>query len=163
MPINDARVEVRVGRLTKGAVGGAYDLVNIADAGFGLSQTLPVVVALLTAEKDQIVYLEQPEIHLHPQAQFKMAELLKDAAQRGVRVVVETQSALLLLGIQTLVAEGKLSPDLVKLHWFTRDADGATTVTGADLDEQGAFGDWPEDFGKVELEAESRYLEAVGR
>ena len=60
--------------------------------------------------------------------------MLADAAKRGVRIVAETHSALLLLRVQTLVAEGCLSPDLVKLHWFTRDKNGATQVNSADLD-----------------------------
>ena len=80
---------------------------------------------------------------------------------RGARVIVETHSGVLLLGIQALVAEGKLPADLVKLHWFQRREDGVTRVTSADLDEAGAFGDWPEDFGEVALKAESRYLDAV--
>jgi predicted ATPase len=108
-----------------------------------------------------MVYLEQPEIHLHPRAQVAMAMVLADAARRGVRVIAETHSAQLLLGIQTLVAEGKLAPELVKLHWFQRQADGTTEITSADLDERGAFGDWPEDFADVTLQAESRYLDAV--
>jgi predicted ATPase len=90
-----------------------------------------------------------------------MAKVLANAANRGVRVVAETHSSLLLLGIQTLVAEGELSPELVKLHWFTRGEDGMTTVRSADLDESGAFGDWPEDFAEVELATESRYLDAA--
>ena len=162
-PVDDTSVEIRVGRLREPVQGGARDLVNIADAGFGVSQMLPVALALVAAEPGQMVYLEQPEIHLHPRAQMRMAELLKDAAERGVRVVAETHSALLLLGVRTLVAEGKLDPNLVKLHWFTREPDGATKIDSVDLDEKGAFGDWPEDFGDIELEAESRYLEAVGR
>lgn len=80
---------------------------------------------------------------------------------RGVRVVAETHSSLLLLGIQTLVAEGKLPPELVKLHWFERGDDGATTIRSADLDEGGAFGDWPEDFDDVTLDAQGRYLDAA--
>jgi len=36
--------------------------VNIADVGFGVSQTLPVLVALLAADRDQIVFVEQPEL-----------------------------------------------------------------------------------------------------
>jgi predicted ATPase len=135
--------------------------VSIADVGFGVSQTLPVLVALLVAKPGQLVYLEQPEIHLHPRAQFAMAQIVAGAAARGVRVVLETHSNLLLLGVQALVAEGKVSHELVKLHWFTRRPDGTTTVTSADLDETGAFGDWPEDFGEVALQAESRYLDAV--
>jgi predicted ATPase len=159
-PINDAQVELRVGR-TLGSDN--QDTVSIADVGLGVSQTLPVLVALLAAKPGQLVYLEQPEIHLHPRAQTAMAQVLADAAIRGVRVVAETHSSLLLLGIQTLVAEGKLPPELVKLHWFTRGDDGATTIQSADLDEGGAFGDWPEDFGDVTLDAQDRFLDAAER
>ena len=119
-------------------------------------------MALLVATPGQIVYIEQPEIHLHPKAQYKMAELLAEAANRGVKVVIETHSSLLLRGIQTFVTQGKLAPNRVKLHWFTRDNDGATVVNATDLDENGAFGEeWPEDFGGMELHAEPAYLDAV--
>ncbi len=158
--INDAEVELQVGRLPK-AKNGTRDLVNIVDVGFGVSQTLPVLTALLAAKPGQLVYLEQPEIHLHPRAQLAMAEVLTDAAKRGVRVVVETHSDLLLLGIQMLIAEGRLSPELTKLHWFTRGSDGVTKTASADLDSSGAFKDWPEDFGDVALHAQSRYLDAA--
>jgi hypothetical protein len=159
--VDDTQVELRVGRLRHAVKGGAHDLVNIADVGFGVSQVLPVLVALLVARPGQLVYIEQPELHLHPKAQVALAQILAEAAQRGVRVVAETHSALLLLGVQTLVARGQLDPNLVKLHWFTLDEDGCTTVTSRDLDEAGAYGDWPEDFGDVELKAQSDYLDAV--
>ena len=159
--LNDAQVELWVGRLPHCRKGHARDLVNIADVGFGVSQVLPVVVALLAATKDQMVYIEEPEIHLHPRAQVRLARLLCDAAKKGVQVVVETHSALLLEGIQTAVAEGYIRPELVKLHWFTRREDGTTDVASADLDESGAYGDWPQDFGEVSLKADSRYLDAA--
>jgi hypothetical protein len=159
--VSDTRVELQVGRLPKQSASEANDLINIADVGFGVSQCLPVLVALHEAGRGQLVYLEQPEIHLHPRAQSAMAKVLANAAKRGVRVVAETHSSLLLLGIQTLVAEGELAPDLVKLHWFRRRDDGSTMIQSADLDETGAFGDWPEDFAEVELAAESRYLDAA--
>lgn len=160
IPLNDTQVELQVARLPRTTKGKASDMVSIADVGLGVSQTLPVVVALREARPGQLVYLEQPEIHLHPRAQTAMAKVLADAARRGVHVVAETHSALLILGIQTLVAEGKLAPELVKLHWFER-KNGATTIKSADLDEAGSFGDWPEDFADIELEAQSKYLDAV--
>ncbi len=161
--LSDTQVELVVGRLPRAAVGGAWDLVNIADVGFGVSQALPVAVALQAASPGQIVYLEQPEIHLHPRAQVALASVLAKAIRRGVQVIAETHSALLLLAIQALAAQGaEISPGDVKLHWFTRDSsDGATVVQSADIDSSGSFGDWPEDFGKVELDLERRYLDAV--
>jgi hypothetical protein len=159
-PIGETRVELRVGRVLDSPQG-KPDLVNIADVGLGVSQVLPVVVALLAAEPGQLVYIEQPEIHLHPKAQVALAHVLADAARRGVRVVAETHSQLLLLGIQTLVAKGELDPALIKLHWFQRDEEGVTTIASHDVDENGAFGEWPEDFADVSLSAESDFLDAA--
>ena len=159
--VDDTRVEIRVGRLTHKSKSRERDMVNIADVGFGVSQVLPVLVALQAAGRGQLVYVEQPELHLHPRAQFALAEILSDAIERGIRVTIETHSSLLLLGIQTLVAEGRIAHDAVSLNWFSRDVDGITKVTSAELDGSGRFGNWPEDFDIVNLEAESRFLDAV--
>ena len=164
--IDDTRIELQVGRLPlspplAGGEGGGTDMVSIADVGFGVSQVLPILVALIVAKPGQLVYLEQPELHLHPRALVELAQVLAAAAKRGVRVVAETHSSLLLLAVQTLVAEGSLSPALVKLHWFTRGENGATEINTANLDEAGAYGDWPEDFDDVDLRAQSRYIKAA--
>lgn len=158
--LDATRIEVLVGRLPRKGKDES-DLVNLADVGSGVSQVLPVAVALLQARPGQMVYIEQPELHLHPRAQTVMAALLAETAQRGVRVVAETHSALLLLSLQTLVAQGEISPEKVILHWFQRDAEGLTKVTSGELDRQGAYGDWPEDFGEVEAKAEGQYLDTV--
>ncbi len=159
--VSEVELELRVGRLPHALRGGAHDLVNIADVGFGVSQCLAVVVGLLAAQPGQLIYLEEPEIHLHPRAQFDLAPLLCEAAARGVRVVVETHSSLLLRGIQVAIAHKKLAPSAVKLHWFSRsEQDGTTVVSSANMDSQGAFGDWPVDFDEVVLHAETAYLNA---
>jgi len=162
-PLDATRVEIVVGRLREARQGGAKDFVNIADVGFGVSQILPVLVALEVAIPGQLIYLEQPEIHLHPKAQRNLAKILGQAANIKKRLIVETHSSILIRGIQTLVAKGELDPKLVKLHWFTRDDEtGATKVSSADLDKNGAFGaDWPEDFDDTYLESERDYLDAV--
>lgn len=157
--VDHTRIELQVGRLPKPER--ADDLVSIADVGFGVSQVLPVLVAILVAEPGQLVYLEQPELHLHPRAQYRLARIFADAAGRGVKLIVETHSALLLRSLQTLVAKQYLEPEFAILHWFTRNGDGSTSIHSADMDEIGAFGDWPEDFGEVEMAAEGAYLDAV--
>ncbi|RPI63055.1 MAG: DUF3696 domain-containing protein [Planctomycetaceae bacterium] len=160
--VEDTQVELKVGRLPHSRRGGAHDLVSIADVGLGVSQSLPVVVALLAARPGQLVYLEQPEIHLHPLAQRRLADIFKDAVNRGIVSVVETHSALLLREVQTLIAKGELRKEDVALHWVQRDENGETTIRTADLDDNGAYcSDWPEDFDKTELEAEQAYLNAV--
>ncbi len=158
--VHDTQIELMVGRLPNAEH--TDDIVSIADVGFGVSQVLPVLVALLVARSGQFVYLEQPELHLHPRAQRALAAILAQTAARGVKVVVETHSALLLRAVQTLVAKEKIAPELVKLHWFARDSkDGTTAIKSADMDQNGAFGDWPEDFDDVALAVEGAYLDAV--
>ena len=160
--IDDTRIELQVARLPAGERFNNIDLVNIVDVGFGVSQALPVLTALIAANPGQLVCIEQPELHLHPRAQSRMADILVNAARRGVRVVVETHSDLLLRGVQTAIAKGNIEPVDVSLNWFTRDAKtGLTKVSKAALDKDGAFGEWPADFDEVALRAEREYLDAV--
>ena len=127
--IGDVGIELQVGRLGSTNIDDR-DMVNIADVGFGVSQVLPVLVAVIAAEPGCLVYLEQPELHLHPRAQIALAQVLADAAKRGVRVVAEAHSSLLLLGIQTLVAEGDLPPELVNMVGPTPKTDTAREPYG---------------------------------
>lgn len=159
--LDATRIELKVGRLPASNRGSAKDLVNIVDVGFGVSQVLPVLVGLLVAEPGQLVYIEQPEVHLHPNAQRALAVPFAAATKRGVQVLVETHSSIFLTAIQTLVAKGELSPDAVKLHWLSRDKHGDTQLTTHDLDEAGAYGDWPQDFDDIESEVATDYYTAA--
>lgn len=157
--IDDTSVEIQVSRIKSES---CTDCVNIADVGFGVSQTLPLLVALIGAQKGQPVYIEQPELHLHPKAQFKLASIIVSAVNKGVKVIIETHSSILIRGIQLAVAKRELDNKKVSLNWFTQDpATGETAVAQADMDEQGAFGDWPEDFDDTTLAVEQMYLDAV--
>lgn len=160
--IDDVHLELEVGRLPVSAGNDSRnDRVSIADVGSSVSLVLPVLVALSVAEPDQLVFVEQPESELHPGAQVALAGVIAAAAKRGVRVVVETHSSLLLQGIMTLIAQDKLDHKKVMLHWFTRDEEGNTRVDSVEPDRNGAYGDWPEDFGDVELDIMGKYLDAV--
>ena len=166
--IGDTRIELQVGRLplppASGGEGGGTDMVSIADVGFGVSQVLPVLVALIVAEPGRLVYLEQPEMHLHPRAQVALARVLADAAKSGVRVVAETHSSLAAFGGSNACCRRRslagVGASCIGSHAVT---DGATKIDTADLDEAGAYGDWPEDFDDVDLKAQSRYLNAADR
>jgi len=158
--IDDANVEILVPQLPILSKGSDKNWISIADVGFGVSQTLPILVALLVAEKGQMVYIEQPEIHLHPEVQLKLAELFVKAANRGVRLIIETHSDILLLGIQTLLAEENISPNDVIFHWFERDKNGATQITSSTLNKDGSYVNWPQDFGRIYLSAQQRFVTA---
>lgn len=159
--LSETQVEIRVWRLQEPSKRGAGELINIAHSGLGISQTLPILVALQAAGPTNLVYIEQPEIHLHPDAQMAFAKVLAAAVRRGVRMVIETHSALLLLGIQTAVAKKDIESEHVKLYWFSRNKNGMTRIDSGLLDKGGAFGKWPETFGRAELRAQREFLLAA--
>lgn len=157
--LNESELEVRIPRTRDSA---DDDFVNIADVGLAIPTILPVLVALIQAAPGQLVFIEQPELHLHPRAQLKLAQLLAEAANRGVRLVIETHSSLLLRGILTEIGKDKISNEKVILHWFERDKEtGVSTVHSKEPDPAGRVGDWPEDFGDVELGSDNDYLNAA--
>jgi AAA domain, putative AbiEii toxin, Type IV TA system len=158
--LNESELEIRIPRTRNSTQ--EDDSVNIADVGLAVPTVLPVLVALIQAGPGQLVYIEQPELHLHPRAQWRLAQLLAQAASRGVRLVIETHSSLLLRGILTQVAENKIANDKVILHWFERNNEtGISTVHTKEPDSAGRVGDWPEDFSDVEMKSDSEYLDAA--
>ena len=56
---------------------------NALNMGFGVSYSLPIIVALLSAREGDILVLENPEAHLHPRGQRKIGELVALAAANG--------------------------------------------------------------------------------
>ncbi|MGL5675882.1 MAG: AAA family ATPase [Cellulosilyticaceae bacterium] len=156
--LNDAQIQILVNRYLNSD---NKDSVNIADVGLGVSQILPLLVGLIVAKKGQIVYVEQPEIHLHPKAHTALARVIGEVISRGVSVVLETHSELLLKQFQVLIVKGKIKHEEVKLHWFERDNDGFTLVTSADVDKEGSFGEWPQDFADIVLKVEGEYLAEI--
>lgn len=157
--IDDSHIEIKVSRAHSNSTD--KTLVNIADVGFGVSQVLPIIVALISAGKDQLVYIEQPELHLHPKAQLYLAKIFSEAVNRGVVIVVETHSSIFIRGIQTSVAAGSLDFNKVSLCWFSQESNGQTICNESSLDRFGAFGDWPEDFDDTYFGGDKGYLDAV--
>lgn len=158
-PVDDSSFELLVGMLPRARRGGAGDLVSIADVGLGVSQALPILVAMQVAEPGRIVYIEQPELHLHPRGQVRIAQILARHAMRGVRIIVETHSRLFLLAIQSEIAKNPhRDPDWVALHWFSRGKDGASKVSTAQIDKDGSYGSWQVDFDDVSSSLELEFL-----
>ncbi|MFD9007621.1 DUF3696 domain-containing protein [Streptomyces sp. NPDC059552] len=115
------------------------------NVGFGLTYALPIVVACLTARPGSLILLENPEAHLHPQGQTRMAALAAAAAAQGAQLIVETHSDHVINGVRLAVKQGRLTPDQVVLHYFRGDGTGVGFVTPR-VDEDGLLDQWPEGF-----------------
>ncbi len=114
------------------------------NVGFGLSYTLPVILALLS-EPGTLCLIENPEAHLHPRGQTKLAELAVRASLADVQVIVETHSDHFMDGVRIAVRDGLISPDKAAIHYFER-PEGETVVTSPQIDEDGRLSTWPAGF-----------------
>ncbi len=123
-----------------------YRATNV---GFGISYTLPIIIAALASTPGTIILIENPEAHLHPKGQVKMGQLLALAASGGVQVVIETHSDHVLNGIRLAVHGGKLDPKDVQLHYFqrqNREGQIMTDVVSPKIDRNGRIDRWPDGF-----------------
>ena len=98
--------------------------VDIVDTGEGMGQVLPVVSLLTLAQHDvlegqPVISLEHPELHIHPDAHAYLAELFCQVitSNPSCRILVETHSENLLLGLQLAITEGRIKPSDVAVHW----------------------------------------------
>ncbi|MCP4700115.1 MAG: AAA family ATPase [Gammaproteobacteria bacterium] len=128
--------------LRRGEIG-----VNLADAGHGIQQVLPVVVQQLSHQTESGYSLldlaEQPELHLHAAAHAPLGDLFLDTARLGkTQVVVETHSENLLLRVRRRIAEG-LNPALVALYFVQEQADGGSIVKPIEILPDGSVDWWP--------------------
>jgi len=124
---------------------------NIADAGEGISQVLPVVVAMkaLQFHKPPKLYIiEQPELHLHPYAHAAVAELMIETAEKksDCHLLIETHSEAFVLRIRLALAEQRLSPEQVKIYFVeeNRDRHEGSIVKAIELNDRGTPDWWPE-------------------
>lgn len=115
--------------------------VGLSDVGFGISQILPLVVQSLAAS-DQIISVEQPEVHIHPRLQADLGDLLIEASRepRRNQFIIETHSEHLALRLQRRVREKIIPPHAISMVYVSRGPHGAT-VQPLRLDEEGDFMD----------------------
>ena len=147
-PISEQRQEYEVKIRTKGS----EDWVDLPDVGFGISQVLPVLVQCFYAPAGSIILMEQPEIHLHPNAQSALADVMIDVinsrengADRNIQLVIETHSEHFLRRLQRRIAEEKVSQEKVSAY-FANVSKAPATLEALELDEFGNVLNWPEHF-----------------
>lgn len=130
----------------------SQEWVDLPDVGFGISQVLPVLVQCFYAPPNSIIIMEQPEIHLHPNAQSALADVMIDVinsrengADRNIQLVIETHSEHFLRRLQRRIAEEKLSQN--KLSAYFAEITGSQPILKhLEIDIFGNIRNWPEHF-----------------
>lgn len=123
------------------------DFQRPQNVGFGLTQLFPILVAILAARRDDVILVENPEVHLHPQAQQNIGTLLARAAASGVQVIVETHSDHVLNGVRLAAKSRAIAAEKVAIHYFSPAlAGGEFKPTSPKLDADGRLDAWPEGF-----------------
>lgn len=130
--------------------------VDLADVGFGVSQVLPVIVQCFYAPHDSILFIEQPELHLHPKAQANLADLFIDVLAsreagkpRNIQLIIETHSEHFLNRLQRRIAENDakrpISVDKVAAYFVYPKGSGSK-LEALEIDPFGNIVNWPDKF-----------------
>lgn len=118
------------------------------NVGFGLSYTLPIIVAILlgVTEENSIVLLENPEAHIHAKGQTALADLMCRAVDAGAQIVIETHSDHVFDGVRIYAKEHKDFSDKVMLSWFRLNKEEITEIEHPVLQSNGGLDYWPKDM-----------------
>ena len=126
--------------------------VHLPDAGFGVSQVLPVLILCDTVPEGSILILEQPEAHLHPKIQSELADVLVDAAKkRRLQIILESHSEPLIHRLTRRIAEEHLSPDDIALYACQKH-EGTSEIEELQVDDYGNISNWPQNFFGDEMD-----------
>ena len=132
--------------------------VKITDVGFGVSQVLPVLIQAFYCPPNSTVWMEQPEIHLHPQVQAELADVFisairsrEESGPRNVQLIIESHSEHFLNRLQRRIAEGEITPDDIAIY-FCKRGGSATELEPLEVNLYGDIENWPENFFGNEME-----------
>ena len=125
-------------------------LLPLSEAPSGVRESLPVALAL-ASKTFKVIYIEEPEAHLHPRAQRLIAKVISRAVNSGKFVIMSTHSDFLLSSLSNLIAlhshkeravnlgvseSEALSPDKVAVY-LTKRGNGYAEVERVKVDEDG--------------------------
>jgi predicted ATPase len=123
------------------------ELHDLTHVGVGVSQVLPILILSLLAEPGATLIFEQPELHLHPRVQTRLADFFVSQILMKKQCIVETHSEFLInrLRYQTAVSKGgELSENIIL--YFVEKSKGSSSYRPIRINEFGVIENWPEGF-----------------
>ena len=133
------------------------EMRNLADVGYGVTSVLPLAKALVDAPSTTQFLLQQPEVHIHPSAQAKLAEMM---ARSPHRFIIETHSDHIIDWFRILVTEARMAASDFGIVYFERVSDdpSATRLHQLSLDGSGNLTGQPNNYRQFFSEETARLL-----
>lgn len=126
------------------------------NVGAGNSYLLKLIVMCLIAKPDDVLLIENPEIHLHPQAQAGVGEFLAFVASRGVQIIAETHCEHLINQVRYEVRKSRIASDDVIVHYKPSVREDFETIfineSGHYVDKNGQLMKFPSGFFNATLQ-----------
>ncbi|OQA86701.1 MAG: hypothetical protein BWY28_02293 [bacterium ADurb.Bin236] len=149
-------------KITLSEDGPVHDLTHV---GVGVSQVLPILVMSLLADRDTVLVFEQPELHLHPKVQTRLADFFLSIVLMGKQCLVETHSEYLVNRLRNRVAaedENNRVNSHLKVYFVEKE--GATsTFQEVEVNDYGAVKNWPKGFFDQSQREEEEILIAAAK
>lgn len=120
---------------------------NIVDMGAGYSQILPILfVCFERKEKNNILLIEQPELHLHPKMQSDFIDLLLklSLSNKNLKFIIETHSNLMIDRIGKNIYKKNYSEKDINIYLFNKDKN--LEIKKTNYSEKGLLKEWPVRF-----------------
>ena len=120
--ILEIELRLKTQRLTPDMVRVSFECNGLEDlspfnVGAGNSYLAKVLIMGLSCKQDNILIVENPEIHLHPKAQSKLADFFVFLQNAGVQVIIETHCEHLISKLRYNVYKKKLESDDIVIYY----------------------------------------------
>jgi len=154
----------KLGHELKIGTGSDTALHDLTHVGVGVSQVLPILVLSLLAEPGSTLIFEQPELHLHPRVQTRLADFFASLMLVRKQCIVETHSEYLVSRLRYLSAlfPKNAIANNVKLYFVEKDR-RASSYRLVEINEFGVIKDWPKGFFDENDNNAASLLEAAMR
>ncbi|MDD5474772.1 MAG: ATP-binding protein [Candidatus Methanoperedens sp.] len=114
--------------------------VNYADTGSGTAQILPLIVQSLIKQKESLILIEQPEIHLHPKIQADLADFFVEFASNEKKILLETHSDYFIERIRYSIMNQTISSDDVAIYYIEqKEEEKCSTITEIKINSKGQY------------------------
>jgi predicted ATPase len=131
----------------KVAISETQSLHDLTHVGVGVSQVLPILVQSLLAERGSTLIFEQPELHLHPKVQTRLADFFISMTMLNKQCIVETHSEYLINRLRYLSVisqDNQISNDVI--IYFVEKQGEKSLYRPVKINEFGVIEDWPKGF-----------------